>query len=139
MGLEIRKVDGSPFRFLIVDDSAFILKALKMTVKLLGGEVVGEAMDGVQAIELYKKTRPDIVTSDIVMPNMGGVELVRNLVALDPDVKVGMVSSLGHQDMVKEAIGAGAKYFIVKPFKPAEAAVKIKSVVEKLFSVRSVA
>jgi len=96
-------------------------------------------MDGVQAMELYKKTRPDIVTSDIVMPNMGGVELVRNLVALDPDVKVVMVSSLGHQDMVKEAIGAGAKYFIVKPFKPAEAAVKIKSVVEKLFSVRSVA
>lgn len=139
MSLEVRKMDGSPFRFLIVDDSAFILKALKMTVKLLGGEVVGEALDGVQALEMYKKTRPDIVTSDIVMPNMGGVDLVRHLVAIDPEVKVVMVSSLGHQEMVKEAISSGAKYFIVKPFKPAEAAQKLKAVLEKLFAVRSVA
>ena len=137
--LEIRKKDGSPFRIQLVDDSDFIIKALRVTVKLLGAEVAGEAKDGIEAVEIYKKVRPDLVTCDIVMPNMGGVEVVKKLMNYDPDCKIVMASSLGHQDIVKEAIAAGAKYFIVKPFKPAEAALKLRGVIEKLYFAQSVA
>jgi len=129
----IRKKDGSPFRFLIVDDSEFIRRSLKIVVKLLKGEVVAESTDGTEAIEAYKKFRPDLVTCDIVMPNMTGVEVVKHLVGIDPSAKIVMISSLGYKDMVKEAITSGAKYFIVKPFKPMDAAVKIKKVIEKLY------
>ncbi len=128
----ILKRDGSPFRFLVVDDSEFIRRSMKVVVKLLNGEVVGEAKDGLEAIEMYKRTRPDIVTLDIVMPNMTGVEAVKHLVKLDPNAKVIMVSSLGYQDKVKEAIVNGAKYFIVKPFKPMAAAKTIKKVIMKV-------
>lgn len=137
--LEIKKKDGSSFRFLCVDDSDFILKAMAATVKLLGGEVVAVAHDGVEAIEQYRKFRPDVVTCDIVMPNMGGVDVVRELVNMDPEAKVIMASSLGHGEVVREAITAGAKYFIVKPFKPADAAAKIRAVLEKLFPVQTAA
>mgnify|MGYP001009169269 CR=1 FL=1 len=130
--VKIQKRDGTPFRFLLVDDSEFIRKSLKVVVKLLEGEVVGEAQDGLEAIEAYKKYRPDVVTLDIVMPNMTGVEAVKHLVKLDPNAKVIMVSSLGYQDKVKEAIVNGAKYFIVKPFKPMEAAKTIKKVIMKV-------
>ena len=130
--VHILKKDGSPFRFLVVDDSDFIRRSLKVVVKLLKGEVVGEAKDGKEAIEVYKRTRPDIVTLDIVMPNMTGVEAVKHLVKLDPDAKVIMVSSLGYQDKVKEAIVNGAKYFIVKPFKPMDAAKTIRKVIMKV-------
>lgn len=131
--LELRKADGEPFRYLIVDDSDFILKSLRVTIKLMGGEVVGEARDGQEALELYRKLRPDLVTCDIVMPNMTGVDVVRNLMSTDPDAKIVMISSLGHQEMVREAIGAGARYFIVKPFKPAEAAATLGAVLRKLY------
>jgi len=131
----IYKKDGSPFRFLIVDDSEFIRRSLKIVVKLLKGEVVGESPDGIQAIEAYKKFRPDIVTCDIVMPNMTGVEVVKHLVGIDPSVKIVMISSLGYRDMVKEAITSGAKYFIVKPFKPMNAAITIRKVITKLFKL----
>ncbi len=137
--LEIKKKDGSSFRFMCVDDSDFILKAMAATVKLLGGEVVAVAKDGLEAVEQYRKVRPDIVTCDIVMPNMGGVDVVKELVSMDPEAKIIMASSLGHQEIVREAIGAGAKYFIVKPFKPAEAAEKIRAVLEKLFPVHTAA
>lgn len=130
---ELRRPDGEPFRFLIVDDSDFILKSLRVTIKLLGGDVVGEARDGVEAIDLYRKLRPDMVTCDIVMPTMTGVDVVRQLMAMDPEARVVMVSSLGHQEMVREAIGAGARYFIVKPFKPAEAAATLAQVIRKLY------
>jgi two-component system chemotaxis response regulator CheY len=130
--VKIQKRDGTAFRFLLVDDSEFIRKSLKVVVKLLEGEVVGEAQDGLEAIEAYKKFRPDVVTLDIVMPNMTGVEAVKHLVKLDPNAKVIMVSSLGYQDKVKEAIVNGAKYFIVKPFKPMDAAKTIKKVIMKV-------
>lgn len=131
--LQIRKKDGSPYRFMIVDDSDFILKSLKLTISLLGGEVVGESKDGNEAIEMYKKLRPDVVTCDIVMPTMSGVDVVKHLVNLDPEAKVIMVSSLGHKEMIEQAVSRGAKYFIVKPFKPADAAGAINTVVKKLF------
>lgn len=132
--LELRKKDGTPYRFLIVDDSEFILKSLRVTIKMLGGEVVGECNDGHEVLEMYRKCRPDMVTCDIVMPTMSGVDVVKTLVAHDPSARVVMVSSLGHKEMVQEAIGRGAKYFIVKPFKPAEAAATLGAVIKKLFA-----
>ena len=70
------------------------------------------------------------------MPNMTGVEVVKHLMGIDPTAKVVMISSLGYKDMVKEAITAGAKYFIVKPFKPMDAAVAIRKVISKLYSLQ---
>lgn len=131
--LQVKKKDGSPYRFLIVDDSDFILKSLKVTITMLGGEVVGESKDGNEAIELYKKVRPDLVTCDIVMPTMNGIDVVKHLVSLDPEAKIVMVSSLGHREMIEQAVSRGAKYFIVKPFKPAEAASALGSLIRKLF------
>jgi len=118
---------------MIVDDSEFIIKSLRVTISLLGGEVVGESKDGTEAIDTYKKVRPDLVTCDIVMPTMSGVEVVKHLVNLDPEAKVIMVSSLGHKEMIEQAVSRGAKYFIVKPFKPAEAAMAIGTVIKKIF------
>lgn len=131
--LDLRKKDGSPYRFMIVDDSEFILKSLKVTIAMLGGEVAAECKDGNEALDAYRRVRPDVVTCDIVMPTMSGVDVVRQLVGMDPEAKVIMISSLGHKEMVQEAVSRGAKYFIVKPFKPAEAAATIGQVVKKLF------
>jgi two-component system, chemotaxis family, chemotaxis protein CheY len=130
---KVTKKDGTPYRFLLVDDSEFIIKSLGIVVKLLGGEVVGSAHDGNEAMAEYKKCRPDIVTLDIVMPNTSGIDVVKMLKDIDPGANIIMVSSLGHQEMVKEAIKLGAKYFIVKPFKPMDAAVTIKKVIQKIF------
>jgi two-component system, chemotaxis family, chemotaxis protein CheY len=130
--VKITKKDGSPFRFLVVDDSEFIRRSLKVVIKLLKCEVVGEAADGLEAIEIYKRERPDITTLDIIMPNMSGVDVVKEIIRLDPDAKIIMISSVGYQDMVKEAIVNGAKYFIVKPFKTMEAAITIKKVISKV-------
>src|SRR2546430_13240151 len=83
-----------------------------------GFEIVGEAETGSQAVEKYKQLRPDLVTMDIVMPDMGGIDAVREIVKHDPDAKVLMCSAMGQQALVVEAIQAGAKDFVVKPFQP---------------------
>ena len=81
-------------------------------------DIVGEAESGVQAVEKYKQLRPDLVTMDIVMPDMGGIDAVREIVKHDPDAKILMCSAMGQQALVVEAIQAGAKDFVVKPFQP---------------------
>src|SRR5437667_6041 len=83
-----------------------------------GFEVVGEAETGLQAIERYKELKPDLVTMDIVMPDMGGIDAVREIVKGDPNAQVLMCSAMGQQALVVEAIQAGAKDFVVKPFQP---------------------
>src|SRR5207247_7184022 len=82
-----------------------------------GFEIVGEAESGVQAVEKYKELRPDLVTMDIVMPDMGGIDAVREIVRYDPDAKILMCSAMGQQALVVEAIQAGAKDFVVKPLR----------------------
>ena len=89
---------------------------IKGTLVKEGYEIVGEAKDGVEAVELYKELKPDLVTMDITMENMNGIEAVKQIIALDPDAKIIMVSALGQEDFVKEAIKVGASDFIVKPF-----------------------
>jgi two-component system chemotaxis response regulator CheY len=83
-----------------------------------GFEVVGEAESGLQAVEKYRELKPDLVTMDIVMPDMGGIEAVREICKTDPDAKILMCSAMGQQALVVEAIQAGAKDFVVKPFQP---------------------
>ena len=84
-----------------------------------GHSVAGEAESGLQAVERYKAIKPDLVTMDIVMPDMGGIDAVRAIIAIDPDAKILMCSAMGQQALVGEAIQAGAKDFVVKPFQPA--------------------
>jgi len=83
-----------------------------------GYEIVGQAETGVQAIERYKSLRPDLVTMDIVMPDMGGIDAVREITSFDANAKILMCSAMGQQALVVEAIQAGAKDFVVKPFQP---------------------
>lgn len=83
-----------------------------------GFEIIGEAETGLQAVERYQQLRPDLVTMDIVMPDMGGIDAVRQITRVDPSAKILMCSAMGQQALVVEAIQAGAKDFVVKPFQP---------------------
>ncbi len=87
-------------------------------LKQAGFEIVGEAATGVEAVQRYKELKPDLVTMDIVMPDMGGIDAVREIIKLDPDARILMCSAMGQQGLVVEAIQAGARDFVVKPFQP---------------------
>jgi two-component system, chemotaxis family, chemotaxis protein CheY len=103
-------------RILVVDDAAFMRMMIKDILSKNGYEVVGEAQDGAQAIEKFKELRPDLVTMDITMPEMDGITALREIKKLDGNARVIMCSAMGQQAMVIDAIQAGAKDFIVKPF-----------------------
>ncbi|GIO66835.1 response regulator [Paenibacillus sp. JTLBN-2024] len=103
-------------RILIVDDAAFMRMMIRDILTKNGFEVVGEAQDGAQAIEKFKELRPDLITMDITMPEMDGIAALKEIKKLDPSAKVIMCSAMGQQAMVIDAIQAGAKDFIVKPF-----------------------
>ena len=104
-------------RVLIVDDASFMRMSIKNMLANYDFEIVGEAENGVMAIEKYKELQPDIVTMDITMPEMDGLEALREIKKIDPGASVVMVSALGQEARMKEAIIYGAKGFIVKPFK----------------------
>lgn len=104
-------------KVLVVDDAAFMRLAIKKVLEKNGFEVVGEAATGQVGIEKYFECYPDIVTMDITMPDMSGIEALKKIRELDPDAKIVMVSAMGQESMVKEAILNGAKSFIVKPYK----------------------
>ncbi|BFH68004.1 MAG: response regulator [Paenibacillus dendritiformis] len=103
-------------RILIVDDAAFMRMMIRDILTKNGYDVVGEASDGAQAIEKYKELKPDLITMDITMPEMDGITALKEIRKLDPNAKVIMCSAMGQQAMVIDAIQAGAKDFIVKPF-----------------------
>ncbi len=103
-------------KVLIVDDAAFMRMLLKDIITKAGYEVVGEASNGAEAVEKYKELKPDIVTMDITMPEMNGIEATKEILKIDPNANIIMCSAMGQQMMVVEAIQAGAKDFIVKPF-----------------------
>jgi len=104
-------------RVLIVDDAAFMRTAIKMILDKYGYEVVGEAENGSVAVRKYKELKPDLVTMDITMPEMTGLDALKSIREIDPEAKVVMISAMGQEVMVREAIMLGAKSFIVKPFK----------------------
>lgn len=103
-------------KILIVDDAAFMRMMIKDILTKNGYDVVGEAADGAQAVEMYKEQMPDLVTLDITMPEMDGITALRQIRSINPNAKVIMCSAMGQQAMVIDAIQAGAKDFIVKPF-----------------------
>ena len=103
---------------LVCDDAIFMRTMISDILSQAGFEVVGEAESGVQAVQKYRELKPDLVTMDIVMPDMGGIEAVREICKSDPEAKILVCSAMGQQALVVEAIQAGAKDFVVKPFQP---------------------
>jgi two-component system chemotaxis response regulator CheY len=103
-------------RILIVDDAAFMRMMIRDILSKNGFEVCGEANDGAQAIEKFKELKPDLITMDITMPEMDGIQALKEIKKIEPNAKVIMCSAMGQQAMVIDAIQAGAKDFIVKPF-----------------------
>jgi len=116
-------------RVLVCDDAIFMRTMISDILSGAGYEVVGEAETGLQAIERYRELKPDLVTMDIVMPDMGGIDAVREIVKNDPNAKILMCSAMGQQALVVEAIQAGAKDFVVKPFQPSRVLEAVQRVV----------
>lgn len=115
-------------RVLISDDAIFMRTMLKDILKKEGYEICGEARTGEEAVQKYKELKPDLVTMDIVMPNKDGIQAVKEIIEHDPQAKILMCSAMGQQSLVIEAIQAGARDFVVKPFQPSrvlEAAARI--------------
>ncbi len=104
-------------KILVVDDAAFMRLTIKTMLERNGYEVVGEAENGRKAIEMYKILKPEVVTMDITMPDMDGIEALGEIIKFDPKARVIMLSAMGQEVKIKEAIILGARGFIVKPFK----------------------
>lgn len=104
---------------LVVDDAAFMRATLRDIFGRNGYKVVGEARNGLEAVAIFDQERPDLVTMDIVMPEMGGIEAVRRIVEKHPDARIIMCSAMGQQSLVIEAIQGGARDFVIKPFQAA--------------------
>lgn len=104
-------------KVLIVDDAAFMRMTIRRIIERAGFEVVGEAENGALGVARYKKYQPDIVTLDITMPEMDGIQALKAIMQINPKANVIMMSAMGQEHMVKEAVISGAKSFIIKPFK----------------------
>ena len=116
-------------RVLLVDDVAAFRKLVATALRLRGGfEVVGEAANGLEAVEKYKELKPDLTTMDIVMPFKSGIEATREIIKYDANAVVIMCSALGQESLVMEAIEAGASDFIVKPFRAEDVLAVVKKV-----------
>ena len=118
-------------RVLIADDAGFMREMLRDILSEGGFEIAGEAADGNEAVATFRELSPDVVTLDIVMPRKSGLEALREIVALDPGTCVVMCSALGQEALVMEALEAGARDFIVKPFKPDNVLKLINKALEK--------
>ncbi|MBI3557720.1 MAG: response regulator [Deltaproteobacteria bacterium] len=101
---------------LVVDDVAFARRVIKEILTAARYTVLGEAANGDEAIAMYKKLQPDFITMDVVMPIKGGIEATRKILEEDKDARIIMVSAMGHEQLLMEAINAGARDYILKPF-----------------------
>lgn len=115
-------------RILVVDDAAFMRMMIKEVLTKNGFDVCGEAENGAKALERYKELDPDLVIMDITMPEVNGIDALKNIKAFNPASKVIMCSAMGQQAMVIEAIQSGAKDFIVKPFQADRVVEAVKKV-----------
>ena len=105
-------------RILITDDAAFMRHMIKNVLVKEGYEIAGEACNGAECVQLYQELKPDIAILDITMPQKDGIEAVKEIMEIDPNARIIMCSALGHQTKIIEALEAGARDFIVKPFEP---------------------
>jgi len=101
---------------LVVDDMVFVRRVLIQILTQAHYQIVGEAADGEEAIQLYEKLRPDLVTMDIVMPKMSGLDATKKLLKMDKLARVVIISAMGQENLVMEAIAVGARDYIIKPF-----------------------
>lgn len=117
-----RKLAGKSMgaRILIVDDAAFMRMMLADILTAKGHEIVGEAGDGEEALRLYKELKPDLVTMDIVMPEKDGIDAVSEIIKVDPEANIVVISAVGQERLIEKAIRSGARGFIVKPFNPTQ-------------------
>lgn len=106
-------------KILIADDAAFMRLSLKTLLEKNGFKVIGEAKDGVEAVEKFNLLKPDILTLDIAMPIMNGIEVLNQINVSETNAKVLMISSMGQESIVRKAVMAGAIGFIIKPFNEA--------------------
>lgn len=120
-------------KILVVDDAAITRMKLKKLLIQAGYDVVGEAENGKEAINKYFELKPDIVTMDIVMPEMDGIEATRKIIQNDPSAKVIIMSSIHQKETLLKAINAGASSYIVKPFEKD----RIATTIEKLFTIKA--
>ncbi len=121
----LNKLD-MPYRVLVVDDSATMRRIVGQQLRSEAYNICAEAADGAQALELYKEHEPDIVTLDINMPNVSGIEALKSILAWDKNAKVVMLTSEGQKETVLEAVSCGAKGYIVKPPNKAKLCAAVK-------------
>jgi two-component system, chemotaxis family, chemotaxis protein CheY len=107
-------------RIIIADDSSTMRNFLKRTLVARGHDVVGEAENGFQAIQLYERLKPDLLIIDFVMPELTGIEVVRMILEIDSNAKIIMCTSMGQNHYRDDAIKSGVKGYIIKPFNPAD-------------------
>ena len=105
---------------LICDDAEYMREMITDILTKAGHEVVGHAKNGIDAVEMYKELKPDVVTMDIVMPEMSGVDALREIMKIDPDARVLMCTAIGQKALMKQAEEGGARGFVVKPFGPSD-------------------
>ncbi|MBN1165310.1 MAG: response regulator [Candidatus Krumholzibacteriota bacterium] len=120
-------------RVLVVDDAIFMRKMISDILEGYGMEVVGESDTGSDAVEKYIELKPDLVTMDIIMPEMNGIDAVRGIIAADAQARIIMCSALGQQALVQDALTAGAKDFLIKPFNPS----RVIEVVSRVLNLAS--
>ena len=113
-------------KILIVDDSLMMRNMIRNILEKAGYNVIAEAQNGVEAIQKYKLTKPDLVTMDLTMPEMNGIQALSALKKIDKNARVVMLTALGQREMVIDAISLGAKDFIVKPFEAEKLITSIK-------------
>jgi two-component system chemotaxis response regulator CheY len=124
-------MEQTPKKVLVVDDSGFMRNALKEILEKLGYQVVGMAENGVEALARYRDLKPDIVTLDIVMPQMGGLQGLKLIKSFDPRAVVVMVSSMDDRESVTECAKAGATHYMLKPFDQSKVAEVMKRVTDE--------
>jgi two-component system chemotaxis response regulator CheY len=115
-------------RIMIVDDAIFMRQVLKEILTEAGYEIAGEVGRGNEVLDTYKEVKPDLVTMDIMLPGIDGIEAVKQIIKHNPEAKIIMISALGQDELVDEALDAGALGFIVKPFIPSQVLEVIKKV-----------
>ncbi|NLW91473.1 MAG: response regulator [Syntrophomonadaceae bacterium] len=122
------KADGTPIRVMAVDDSPVTRKMVRKALEPEGFEIVAEAGNGKEAVEIYASTLPDVITMDVTMPIMDGLEAAGNIKKVNPAQKIIMLSAMGDSDIKADAQSRGITDFCTKPFKPQEMVDKVREV-----------
>lgn len=117
-------------KVLVIDDSPFVFKAVTKALENTEWEVVGNALDGQLGVDKYIETRADVITLDVTMPVMDGLETARRLFQINPNVNIVMLSAMGDETLLNQAKEIGIKHFLTKPFQPASLQAKLAEVFE---------